>query len=1173
MGLGKTVSAIGLILATLNELKEEAGNHRPLSQVKYCDKMPVFTHATLIVVPPTLLLQWQHEISKAAGSSINVSVLSTDTGLFAPLYDIKRDCQVQIIISSDIVLTTYGALTHKNTTKHLSKVRWGRIVLDEMQEIRSSTTQISHNCNKLICNRRWMLSGTPLFEGIDDLRGELNFLRLEPFAAALEDGFFKFAVKNQWDSGHRHAIETLRILGLVALRRSKDMTVRLTNQPILDLKPLTVQFIPVSQTSSERAIYCWLEFLVATELKTIGFMDKEKEKKSRTLCLRLLREFCITPVLLNGGLGVQSQLRLLHSLMVNQNRRAELDNISQHLPKRQKVERVMSCDRAIRFLTQVRRFARTDEDFVTDMYFSTGGLTRRDIAHESVEARYIEATAKLKQAVKVRGEVSKKRATLRWQLALELVTTGMARNNYDSVAPKFFRLWKWRQLVVLAKKKIFYDNRREEQGCQNLALPYLLTRGWRPSPTFLRRDLYRNNPNFYWAHPISLQVDRIPTNITEEEVEEALFQASRWSPLTKQNHYKISQLVQKERLELEQNKSNGCEVEQGREEHEKIRNSFNALQLKLKDSEKACRVAQFHDNEMKRPKVMKTKSKESEWTAIVQFNDEQDAKFIFMSASKSNGIPLRSNATLSHISSEIEAAEEIVNQLEAENNVHPSKANYSALLDARKRLNLAQEGLRIVTDDKQDIRHAILSKPVGPYRSLLPRYSHDLINANLRSVANLCEHIVLMDSSILEQTKVVERLKPALKRNVKQDVAQMSAFETLEALRTGNLEKTQCPICLGILGSEKSLASHEMPTLIAMISCGHLFCTDCLVHHCKEKLHNHQPTTCPNCRKQFSLKGDVMYIDNQLKDEEDLIAKERETAKQIVREASKMLESSNGQLDAKVWRALYLAFDVPMDVPDQANTLLPALPREILAHFRAATGMKAHCDRNETPASQSGTGVGFGSKIKALLADIPLNERSVVFSSSKECIKHILEVFKCKGIPCRALFSGQSLEALKKTVSDWEGVHPFVPVLLVQAGAAASGLTLTVASKLFIMEPFLRYEEEQQAYARLHRFGQKCAVQVRCYFHPVSVESRLLAWRARAQAGRPDEQTCHVNATEIIIHNVEKMVKEDSGTPSDSPADIDIPEDSAQALFLLGLLDSENTAIAGTTANSGKVPT
>jgi hypothetical protein len=45
-------------------------------------------------------------------------------------------------------------------------------------------------------------------------------------------------------------------------------------------------------------------------------------------------------------------------------------------------------------------------------------------------------------------------------------------------------------------------------------------------------------------------------------------------------------------------------------------------------------------------------------------------------------------------------------------------------------------------------------------------------------------------------------------------------------------------------------------------------------------------------------------------------------------------------------------------------------------------------------------------------------------------------------------------------------------VLIVQAGAAACGLTLTAACKMFIMEPFRKHEEEKQAYARLvSKFG------------------------------------------------------------------------------------------------------
>jgi len=53
---------------------------------------------------------------------------------------------------------------------------------------------------------------------------------------------------------------------------------------------------------------------------------------------------------------------------------------------------------------------------------------------------------------------------------------------------------------------------------------------------------------------------------------------------------------------------------------------------------------------------------------------------------------------------------------------------------------------------------------------------------------------------------------------------------------------------------------------------------------------------------------------------------------------------------------------------------------------------------------------------------------------------------------------------------------------------------------MFIMEPFLRHEEEKQAYARLHRYGQTKPVHCRCYYTPVSVEHRLLEWRRHAES-------------------------------------------------------------------------
>jgi hypothetical protein len=65
--------------------------------------------------------------------------------------------------------------------------------------------------------------------------------------------------------------------------------------------------------------------------------------------------------------------------------------------------------------------------------------------------------------------------------------------------------------------------------------------------------------------------------------------------------------------------------------------------------------------------------------------------------------------------------------------------------------------------------------------------------------------------------------------------------------------------------------------------------------------------------------------------------------------------------------------------------------------------------------------------------------------------------------------------------------------------------TLTAASKMFLLEPFSKYEEEKQAYSRLHRYGQTKDVHCKVYFTPVSVEYRLLEWRKRVSVPAPTD--------------------------------------------------------------------
>ena len=49
---------------------------------------------------------------------------------------------------NDILITTYSALEKPKASQFLANWRWGRVVLDEQQEIRSSTTKIAKNCGK-----------------------------------------------------------------------------------------------------------------------------------------------------------------------------------------------------------------------------------------------------------------------------------------------------------------------------------------------------------------------------------------------------------------------------------------------------------------------------------------------------------------------------------------------------------------------------------------------------------------------------------------------------------------------------------------------------------------------------------------------------------------------------------------------------------------------------------------------------------------------------------------------------------------------------------------------------------------------------------------------------------------------------------------------------------------
>lgn len=327
---------------------------------------------------------------------------------------------------------------------------------------------------------------------------------------------------------------------------------------------------------------------------------------------------------------------------------------------------------------------------------------------------------------------------------------------------------------------------------------------------------------------------------------------------------------------------------------------------------------------------------------------------------------------------------------------------------------------------------------------------------------------------------------------------------------------------------------------------------------------------CPSCRRAIDQKHTVVLIDTEKSEDSDKLEERRQEAKSLVSKVAKLLEESNGQLDAQVWQELYLSIDLPPDADSSREARFNAIPGDFLAHLRTSTRIPMGARSNEMPnTARFGSDAGLSSKVRQLLADLPRNERSVVFTESKSAVTHAMSVLAKAGIGCRALFSGEAVAAAEVALQDWKSTLPdalgntFIPfpVLIVQSGAAASGLTLTAASKMFFLEPFVRSEEEQQAYARCHRYGQEHPVHVKCYYAPVSVESRLLEWRKRAS----EHPAGNMEDTRVVYSTVAAI---DADVDDDDDDDMDVDEqvaaasDSEQAeqsrtAFLLGLTDGD----------------
>uniref|UniRef100_A0A336M6J1 CSON010859 protein n=1 Tax=Culicoides sonorensis TaxID=179676 RepID=A0A336M6J1_CULSO len=163
MGLGKTMAVVALVSATL--YKTPRGNLTRPPGVRY-------TGHTLVICPPSLTVQWADEF------------LNNSTGIRVLVHHgATKAKRVEELLQYNVVVTSYHTVCseRKSGSSMLYRVFWSRIVLDEGHLIRNHAGQHCEAICHLHGKIRWILTGTPIHNRVDDVFSYLIFLRCDPF--------------------------------------------------------------------------------------------------------------------------------------------------------------------------------------------------------------------------------------------------------------------------------------------------------------------------------------------------------------------------------------------------------------------------------------------------------------------------------------------------------------------------------------------------------------------------------------------------------------------------------------------------------------------------------------------------------------------------------------------------------------------------------------------------------------------------------------------------------------------------------------------------------------------------------------------------------------------------------------------------------------------------------
>jgi len=302
MGLGKTIQTIS-ILAYIYLIKKA--------------KKP-----SLIIMPKSLVFNWDSEIKKFC-KDLTVGIFYGNNRDFSEV----EDC--------NIILTTYG--TVRNDIKLLKEKEFETVILDESQNIKNISSQITKAVMLLNSEKRLALSGTPVENNLGELYSLFRFLNPQMFGRPDEFNNY-YANPIQKDNDLEVIEELKRKIYPFILRRVKK-------QVLKDLPDKIEKTLYVEMNDSQKKLYeerrSFYHTLVNKKLNEHGI------KKSQIFILQALnelRQLASCPESKSEGMVKAAKLEILvdniveavdngHKVLVFTNYINSIENICRELKK------------------------------------------------------------------------------------------------------------------------------------------------------------------------------------------------------------------------------------------------------------------------------------------------------------------------------------------------------------------------------------------------------------------------------------------------------------------------------------------------------------------------------------------------------------------------------------------------------------------------------------------------------------------------------------------------------------------------------------------------------------------------------------------------------------------------------------------------------------------------